>query len=227
MISECRSAGSCGRVATGFGWNIIGRSCKNKLWPTRPGRGNLLSWGPKGPRFLSGQTVAEPANKEGNVLFNNTFYLWLYGVRNLGQDNSDSNLLLPIHRLLFLISSSESFISNNTFYLWLCGVRNLEEDHSDSKRGNLLLPNHWPLFPISSKGSFMYTILQTGYHKQWALLHYRGTQAGIRNSSMGLPSGIILMTMSRCFTTAGEGKTLPHLNPLVSSYMKWLIIYEK
>ena len=53
--------------------------------------------------------------KERNVLFNdalNTFYLWLYGVRHMVKDNSDSergNPLLP-HRLLFAISSKGSFI---------------------------------------------------------------------------------------------------------------------
>ena len=53
--------------------------------------------------------------KEGNVLFNdtlNSFYLWLYGVRHMVKDHSDSereNLLLP-HGLLFPISSKGSFI---------------------------------------------------------------------------------------------------------------------
>ena len=53
--------------------------------------------------------------KEGNVLFNdalNTFYLWLYGVRHMVKDHSDSekgNPLLP-HRLLLSISSKGSFI---------------------------------------------------------------------------------------------------------------------
>ena len=53
--------------------------------------------------------------KEGNVLFNdalNTFYLWLYGVRHMVKDNSDSergNPLLP-HGLLFPFSSKGSFI---------------------------------------------------------------------------------------------------------------------
>ena len=53
--------------------------------------------------------------KEGNVLFSdtlNTFYLWLYGVRHMVKDHSDSergNPLLP-HRLLFLINSTGSFI---------------------------------------------------------------------------------------------------------------------
>ena len=54
--------------------------------------------------------------KEGNVLFNdalNTFYLRLYGVRYMVKDHSDSergNLLPPLHRLLFPISSKGSFI---------------------------------------------------------------------------------------------------------------------
>ena len=53
--------------------------------------------------------------KEGNVLLNNTlntFYLWLYGVKHMVKDHSDSergNLQLP-HRLFFLISSKRSFI---------------------------------------------------------------------------------------------------------------------
>ena len=52
--------------------------------------------------------------KEGNVLFNNalnTFYLRLYGVRQMVKDHSHSERgnLLP-HRLLFPISSKGSFI---------------------------------------------------------------------------------------------------------------------
>ena len=44
--------------------------------------------------------------KEGNVLFNNalnTFYLWLYGVRHMVKDHSDSErgIPLPPHGLLF------------------------------------------------------------------------------------------------------------------------------
>ena len=45
--------------------------------------------------------------KEGNVLFNdalNTFYLRLYGVRNMVKNHSDSkrgNPMLPLHGLLF------------------------------------------------------------------------------------------------------------------------------
>ena len=45
--------------------------------------------------------------RERNVLFNdalNTFYLWLYGVRHMVKDRSDSEKgnLLPPHRLLFI-----------------------------------------------------------------------------------------------------------------------------
>ena len=53
--------------------------------------------------------------RKGNVLFNdalNTFYLWLYGVKHMVKDNSDSERgnPLPPHRLLFPISSKGSFI---------------------------------------------------------------------------------------------------------------------
>ena len=53
--------------------------------------------------------------KEGNVLYDdavNTFYLWLYGIRHMVMDNSDSEREnpLPSHRLLFLISSKGYFI---------------------------------------------------------------------------------------------------------------------
>ena len=53
--------------------------------------------------------------KEGNVLFNdalNTFYLWLYGVRHMVKDHSDSEKgnPLPPHGLLFPINSKGSFI---------------------------------------------------------------------------------------------------------------------
>ena len=53
--------------------------------------------------------------KEGIVLFNdtlNTFYLWLYGIRHVVKDHSDSERgnLLPPHGLLFQISSKGSFI---------------------------------------------------------------------------------------------------------------------
>ena len=54
--------------------------------------------------------------KEGrSVLFNdalNTFYLWLYGVRHMVKDHSDSERGNPLllHGLLFPISSKGSFI---------------------------------------------------------------------------------------------------------------------
>ena len=49
----------------------------------------------------------------GNVLFNDTqFFLWLYGVRHMVNDHSDSKRgnLLPPHMLLLPISSKGSFI---------------------------------------------------------------------------------------------------------------------
>ena len=53
--------------------------------------------------------------KEGNVIFKdtlNTFYVWLYGVRHMVKDHSDSGrgYLLPSHGLFFPISSNVSFI---------------------------------------------------------------------------------------------------------------------
>ena len=60
-------------------------------------------------------TSAHGSVIEGNILFNdtlNTFYLWLYGVRHMVKDQSDSERRnpLPPHRLLFPISSKGSFI---------------------------------------------------------------------------------------------------------------------
>ena len=54
--------------------------------------------------------VATMGRKEGNVLFKdalNTFYLWLYGVKHMVKDHSDSERgnPLPPHRLLFLIAA--------------------------------------------------------------------------------------------------------------------------
>ena len=60
--------------------------------------------------------VSYRQRKEGNVLFNdtlNTFYLWLFGMGHMVKDHWDGdrgNLLPPLHGLLFLISSKESFI---------------------------------------------------------------------------------------------------------------------
>ena len=63
--------------------------------------------------------------KKGNALFNdalNTFYLRLYGVRNMVKDHSDSERRnpLPPHGILFPISTNGSFIciipQNNTYH---------------------------------------------------------------------------------------------------------------
>ena len=81
----------------------------------------------------------------------------------------------------------------NTFYLQLYGVRHMVKDHSDSWRGNLL-PPHRLFFLISSKGS-----LYAPSHRHDCTYHSlcytsRGALAGTRNSSMGPPWGIELMT---------------------------------
>ena len=132
---------------------------------------------------------------EGNVLFNdalNTFYLWLYGIRHMVKDHSDSERgnPLPPHGILFLISSKDSFICiitdgiTQTMVFVTPGVEHWLEreidqslgffgflqlysirmlsDHSDSKRENPLLPLHGLLFPVKSKGSVICTIPQTG-----------------------------------------------------------------
>ena len=71
--------------------------------------------------------------KEENVLFNdtlNTFYFWLYGVKQVVKLHSDSereNLLLP-HGLLLPISSKGSFI---------CTIP------QDSTYHSLYLQEHW------------------------------------------------------------------------------------
>ena len=67
------------------------------------------------PSFLSLGRMTTINKKEGNVLFNNalnTFYLWLYGVRHMVKDHSDSQKgnPLPPHRLLLSINSKGSFI---------------------------------------------------------------------------------------------------------------------
>ena len=86
-------------------------------------------------------------NKEGNVLFNdtlNTFYVRLYGVRHMVEDDSDSergNTLL-VHSPL----KEGSVLLNdelNTFYLRLYGVRHMVKDHSGSEEWgkNIILNN--------------------------------------------------------------------------------------
>ena len=79
--------------------------------------------------------------KEGRVLFNdalNTFYLWLCGIEH--KDHSDSerrNLLLPLHGLLFLISSKGFLYApshrhdstyHNLYFPALAGTRNSSVD---------------------------------------------------------------------------------------------------
>ena len=68
----------------------------------------------------------ELCGKEGkNVLYNdalNTFYLWLYGVRHMVKDHSDSkrgNPLPTLHGLLFSISKGSfiCMIPRKCFYL--------------------------------------------------------------------------------------------------------------
>ena len=61
------------------------------------------------------ELAGNSGRKEANDLFNdalNTFYLWLYGVRHMVKDHSDSEKgnPLPPHRLLFPINSKGSFI---------------------------------------------------------------------------------------------------------------------
>ena len=50
--------------------------------------------------------------RKKNVLFNDAFYRWLYGVRHMVKDHSDSEKgnPLPPHRLLLSINSKGSFI---------------------------------------------------------------------------------------------------------------------
>ena len=69
----------------------------------------------RGPRWQYALLHHCEIEKERNVLFNdalNTFYLWLYGVRHMVKDHSDSEKgnPLPPHRLLLSINSKGSFI---------------------------------------------------------------------------------------------------------------------
>ena len=77
------------------------------------------------PRTMFGKTATRlPATslnteRERNVLFNdalNTFYLWLYGVRHMVKDHSDSEKgnPLPPYRLLLSINIKGSFICTMT-----------------------------------------------------------------------------------------------------------------
>ena len=67
------------------------------------------------PNIYQSDHLFTDPERERNVLFNdalNTFYLWLYGVRHMVKDHSDSEKgnPLPPHRLLLSISSKGSFI---------------------------------------------------------------------------------------------------------------------
>ena len=93
------------------------------------------------------------------VLFNdtlNTFYLWLYGIRHMVKDHSDSERRERERERNVLFNDAL-----NTFYLRLYGIGHMVKNHSDREKGNPL-PPHRLLFPISSKGSFICTIPQTG-----------------------------------------------------------------
>ena len=67
--------------------------------------------------------VLEPEQmKEGNVLFNdilNTLYLWLYGVRHMVKDHSDSERGEREREMFYLTTHSTHFIySYMASYIW-------------------------------------------------------------------------------------------------------------
>ena len=70
----------------------------------------------------------------------------------------------------------------NTFYLVFYGVKLMVKDYSDSERGNPLLSLHWLLLLIRNK---------IAQHIPQPLLHQLWRLAGMRNSSMGPPLGLI------------------------------------
>ena len=69
--------------------------------------------------------------KEGNVLFNDALNSWLYGVRHMVKDHSDSEKgnPLPPHRLLFpiniYIDDYECYFANNDYTSIQIGLLNL------------------------------------------------------------------------------------------------------
>ena len=78
-------------------------------------------------------TPSVTQTKQGQVLFNdalNTFYLWLYGVRHMVKDHSDSEKGETERERDVLFNDAL-----NTFYLRLYGVRHMVKDHSDSEKG--------------------------------------------------------------------------------------------
>ena len=65
--------------------------------------------------FFIHLSTTELEGRKEMFLFNDalkTFYLWLYGVRHMVKDHSDSERgnLLPPHGLIILINSKGSFI---------------------------------------------------------------------------------------------------------------------
>ena len=94
--------------------------------------------------------------KEGNVLFNDTLYLRLYGIK----DHSDSerrNLLSP-HGLLFLISSKGSFICTDRIahttafvnQLWSTGWNAIKTETYAYKHFSKTNKRHMPFFWLKS-----------------------------------------------------------------------------
>ena len=107
------------------------------------------------------QTIQIVRGKERRKMFYLTthsthFYLWLYGIRHMVKDHSDSERKERRKEGNVLFNDTL-----NTLYFRLYGIRHMVKNHSDSERGNPL-PPHRLLFPISSKGSFICTIPQTG-----------------------------------------------------------------
>ena len=72
--------------------------------------------------FVYRASLNTQIRKERNVLFNdalNTFYLWLYRIRHMLKDHSDSERgnLIPPHGLLFPISSKGFFYMHHPTYM--------------------------------------------------------------------------------------------------------------
>ena len=145
--------------------------------------------------------------KEGNVLFNdslNTFVLWLYGVRHMVKNHSDSERgnPLPPHGLLFPISSKGFYmhhpidrIAHTTAFVtpvvehwlereiaqWVHPMKDWSDDPSHHEQ--TLLPRSYISLPL-----FLYA----SSHRQGNTYHSlcytsRGALAGTKNSSMGPP----------------------------------------
>ena len=107
--------------------------------------------------------------KEGNVLFNdalNTFYLWLYSIRHMVKNHSDSERgnqkpFGPWENALTTERVGRTFLLNvlsTYFILRLVGMWYMVKDHSYSGL----------LFPISSKRSFTSTTgFLTPVGKHW------------------------------------------------------------